>query len=206
MGRPIFRRYPLSGRSRRFLDYRSESAWQYPRQYFRPDIALNPHGNIPVNTSDRIILNWNPEEFGNDLYSLRAGTDANGEILIENMSRIKEYAVPASENIQYYTITRKSGSGTMPLSFRLDQNYPNPFNPVTNISFALSKPCVVSLEIINITGQKVASLVDGTMEAGNHTILWDSRDSNGQPLASGIYFYRLKTGDFIDTKKMMLLK
>ncbi len=80
-------------------------------------------------------------------------------------------------------------------------NYPNPFNPITEISFSLPAASHVKLEIYNIMGQKVATLVDGTIEAGEHTIQWD-----GSEAASGVYMYRLEAGEFVDTKKMILLK
>ncbi len=93
-----------------------------------------------------------------------------------------------------------------PTDFALLPNHPNPFNPTTQITFALPKACEAILEVYNIAGQKVATLVDGTLEAGEHTVQWDSRDQSGASVASGIYLYRLTAGEFKDTKKMILLK
>jgi hypothetical protein len=87
-------------------------------------------------------------------------------------------------------------TGTM-----LKGNYPNPFNPVTEISFSLVNSGDVKVEIFNVMGQKVATVVDGFMEAGQHTVLWDASD-----FSSGVYFYRLTAGDLVETRKMMLLK
>jgi len=94
----------------------------------------------------------------------------------------------------------------IPDAFELGQNFPNPFNPVTEISFSLPKSCEVTLEVFNITGQKVTTLINGFFEAGNHSVMWDSRATNGQSLASGIYLYRLKAGEASETKKMILMK
>jgi hypothetical protein len=94
----------------------------------------------------------------------------------------------------------------LPSDYSLSQNYPNPFNPITEISFSLPGACDVTLEIFNISGQKVATLINSRMEAGNHTIQWDSRENGGASVASGIYLYRLKAGKFVNTKKMTLLK
>jgi hypothetical protein len=94
----------------------------------------------------------------------------------------------------------------IPSDYNLSQNYPNPFNPITEISFSLPGACDVTLEIFNISGQKVASLVNGRLDAGNHMIQWDSRENGGASVASGIYLYRLKAGEFTDIKKMMLIK
>ena len=93
-----------------------------------------------------------------------------------------------------------------PNSFVLSQNYPNPFNTETVITFALPRSGNVKIEIFNILGQKVRELVDEKVTAGYKKVVWDGRDNAGQLLASGIYFYKIRTGDFIETKKMTLLK
>lgn len=80
-------------------------------------------------------------------------------------------------------------------------NYPNPFNPTTDISFSLPAASHVKLEVYNIMGQKVATVIDRFMEAGTHTVKWD-----GSKAASGVYLYRLEAGEFTETRKMMLLK
>ena len=85
--------------------------------------------------------------------------------------------------------------------FELIGNYPNPFNPTTTISFNLPQNEVVTLDVFNITGQKVATLVNGRMAAGRHDVLFDASD-----LPSGIYFYRLSAGSFQDMKRMVLIK
>lgn len=95
---------------------------------------------------------------------------------------------------------------TLPSGYDLFQNYPNPFNPVTTIEYTLPVRSHVNISIYNLLGQEVRTLVDGVMSYGNHTASWDGRNSNGLWAASGIYFYRLKTREFIQTKKMILLK
>ena len=90
---------------------------------------------------------------------------------------------------------------SLPVHFALLQNYPNPFNPTTEIGFALPTASDVRLDVFNTLGQTVATLVDGPLEAGEHTLLWDASN-----MASGVYFYRLTTGAFAETKKMVLLK
>ncbi len=94
----------------------------------------------------------------------------------------------------------------LPDAYRLDQNQPNPFNPFTQISFNLPEASGVILDVFNITGQKVATLINADLTAGIHHVGWDGADNNGQPVTSGIYFYRLRAGNFIETKKMMLVK
>jgi len=89
----------------------------------------------------------------------------------------------------------------LPNEYCLEQNRPNPFNPITEIRFGLPEPCDVSLEIFNIMGQKVKTLVVSHLDAGFHSYSWDASG-----YSSGIYFTRLKAGLFTDTKKMILLK
>lgn len=95
---------------------------------------------------------------------------------------------------------------SQPKTFSLLQNYPNPFNPVTKIDFSLAEGTNVRLEIYNVRGQRVRTLVDDHLAAGAHFVHWDSKDMNGQPVAAGIYFYRLTTDHRMATKKMLLLK
>jgi hypothetical protein len=97
-------------------------------------------------------------------------------------------------------------SAQIPLTYGLSQNYPNPYNLKTRIAYQLPQPGKVSLQVYNIRGQLVRTLVDESKSAGYHTVIWDSRNENGMEVSSGIYFYRIKTGNFTDTKKMILLK
>ncbi len=87
------------------------------------------------------------------------------------------------------------------LSYQLKQNYPNPFNPRTRIEFSLPKKERVELEIYNALGQKLQTLINQELETGNHFIDFDASDLN-----TGVYFYRIKTGEFTSTKKMVLIK
>ncbi len=94
----------------------------------------------------------------------------------------------------------------LPTTVQLSQNYPNPFNPSTTIRFYLPEAGTVSLSVYNIVGQRVANLIDGTVNSGYSEILWDGASDAGTPVASGIYFYRLDTPEGSITKRMMLLK
>jgi len=94
----------------------------------------------------------------------------------------------------------------VPDEFGLRQNYPNPFNPETNISFKLPHSSRVTLKVYNILGQEITTLVNRNMDAGYHNIKWDGRNSLGIRVASGIYIYRLRAGDFTKSLKMVLLK
>ena len=86
------------------------------------------------------------------------------------------------------------------------RNFPNPFNPTTTISYSLKENAKVSLTIFNIKGQKVKTLVNEVLPSGDHSADWNGRDSNGKQVSSGIYFYKLKAGDYQRVKKMILLR
>jgi hypothetical protein len=91
--------------------------------------------------------------------------------------------------------------GQVPEKFALNQNYPNPFNPSTTLEYSISKSSHVVLEVFNVLGQSVARLVDGELMAGTYKTIFDA-----SKLSSGVYLYRLKAGDFVQTQKMVLMK
>jgi len=95
---------------------------------------------------------------------------------------------------------------TRPEAFALANNYPNPFNPETTIKYALPDPADVRLEIYNMLGQQVRSLVAEPQNAGRYTVRWDATNESGHSLSTGIYFYRLVAGEFHKVEKMLLLK
>ncbi|RIK76763.1 hypothetical protein DCC62_10975 [candidate division KSB1 bacterium] len=101
-----------------------------------------------------------------------------------------------------YTIEHE----TLPEDFALFQNYPNPFNPTTEISFALPEASDVTLAIYNSSGQLVRLLASGQKAAGRHSLVWDAKDQFGVPVASGVYLYTLKAGNFVAQRKLILMK
>jgi hypothetical protein len=88
-------------------------------------------------------------------------------------------------------------------------NHPNPFNPYTTIEFSVVvglAPTHVLLEVFNIRGQRVRTLISEYMPSGNHSVVWDGRDDSGRPVGSGVYLYRLQAGEISETRRMLLLK
>ena len=92
-----------------------------------------------------------------------------------------------------------------PAPFTLQQNFPNPFNPSTTIPYSLSTSGHVRLDIFNITGQRVTTLVDTHIAEGAHTVSWNGRDESGKAVGAGIYLYRLVSGDHSEARKMLLI-
>lgn len=108
-----------------------------------------------------------------------------------------EYRINENSKKEFETVFIQE----LPTEVSLMQNYPNPFNPTTNISYNLPEKAQVRLEIYSALGQKIATLVNESVVAGSHTVVWDAQNN-----ASGIYFYRLFVGDVIKTQKMLLIK
>ncbi len=97
-------------------------------------------------------------------------------------------------------------SDGLPTRWMMSQNYPNPFNPTTEIAFDVPSRSHVTLNVYNVLGQQVATLVDQELARGSYTADWDGTSTSGTAAASGVYFYRLEADQYIDTKKMVLMK
>ncbi len=104
------------------------------------------------------------------------------------------------------TLSKNEMENIIPPDFALRQNYPNPFNPSTTITYALPKSGKVRLDIYNLKGQLVNTLVNQDMEAGVHSVVWNGTDKNKRAVASGVYFYRLSSPESSKTKRMLLMK
>ncbi|MBK9332458.1 MAG: T9SS type A sorting domain-containing protein [Ignavibacteria bacterium] len=162
--------------------------------------------NIPtacIGTQSQTTGNFNPKSplgvFANN------GTNPNGSYIL----RISDNAAGDTGSlrswtlkIDYNTITGVNNNVTsIPNEFSLNQNYPNPFNPSTKIAYTIPNNGLVTLKIYNLLGKEVASLVNEVKNAGSYEV-----NFNAANLSSGVYFYRLESGNFVDTKKMFLLK
>jgi flagellar hook assembly protein FlgD len=94
----------------------------------------------------------------------------------------------------------------VPREFFIAQNYPNPFNPRTTLSYGLPRDSEVRIDIFNVLGQRVLTLVDEYQTAGFKSVVWDGQDSGGGKVSSGVYFYTIEAGEYHDSKKMLLIK
>ena len=105
-----------------------------------------------------------------------------------------------------FTTVDNDNNDSEPLTLNLLQNYPNPFNPETTIAFNVPNSGLVKLEVYNLKGQKVKTLLNDNLSSGKHSVVWNGRDNNNKHVASGVYFYRLKSGVNSQTNKMILMK
>lgn len=139
----------------------------------------------------------------NELY----GVHMDSTERVENPSYIGSYLSTTSDHYPVWTrfdFTRLSSTArekSTPSTFALGQNYPNPFNPSTTISYQVASPSDVSLEVFDVLGRKVTTLVNSRQTAGTYSV-----NFNASRLSSGVYFYRLQAGTFVATKKMLLVK
>ena len=95
---------------------------------------------------------------------------------------------------------------TLPGGHELLQNYPNPFNAQTQITYRLPRTETLELQVYGLTGQLIRTLVDGVVSGGVHTVVWDGLNAAGESVSSGIYLVQLEAGNFIDTRRMLLLR
>ncbi|MCK4654352.1 MAG: T9SS type A sorting domain-containing protein, partial [Candidatus Cloacimonetes bacterium] len=177
-----------------------------------------PQGGLTLVESTAPIINWlslSPESetvFPDssviinvmfDATDLEIGTYDAQIVIISNDPENPETIIPIILNI----VEAGSNEILSPLITKLESNYPNPFNPTTTINFSLEEPCNVTLDIFNIKGQKVKTLADSKFEKGIYELTWDSTNSNGIAVSSGIYLYEFKiNGKSESVKKMLLLK
>jgi hypothetical protein len=94
----------------------------------------------------------------------------------------------------------------IPEVFALHQNYPNPFNPITTLRYDLPEQSMVNIIIYDIMGREVKSLINQTQDAGFKSVIWNATNDYGKPVSAGVYLYQIQAGEFVQTKKMVLLK
>ncbi len=125
--------------------------------------------------------------------------DANNPSGLSNVSSAEAY-------FEFSTDIDDDDNASLPTHFSLAQNYPNPFNPTTQIDYAVPQRSNVRIDVFNVQGQLVRTLVDEMKAPGFHSVEWDGRDNGNTDVASGIYFYRIAAGDFHESRKMVMLK
>ena len=120
------------------------------------------------------------------------------------------YCVPPSNGPFTMTIKENvlslNANRQLPSAFNLQQNYPNPFNPVTSINYQLASDTHVTLTVYDIMGQKIRTVVSEDQSAGFRSVVWNGKDNYNNPVSSGVYFYRLHAGNYIQTRKMILMR
>ena len=150
----------------------------------------------PVTTATRVVISLDPRDEAGD-----SGLDDGVEPDESYVYRV-EYEAEGGSILLFQT----ESIATPAIPLALEQNVPNPFNPATEISYYLPEAMDVRLEIYNISGRRVAVLADGRQPKGWQAVHWGGVDAGGRQVASGIYFYRLRAGKEVISKKMVLLR
>ena len=104
------------------------------------------------------------------------------------------------------TVIEAVGGTALPRTAALAQNYPNPFNPITSLRYDLPEQAQVTLTIYDLMGREIAKLVNTPQQPGFKSVQWNATDMYGKPVSAGIYLYQIQAGEFVQTKKMVLLK
>jgi len=95
---------------------------------------------------------------------------------------------------------------SIPITYVLHQNYPNPFNPITTLSYDLPEDALVNITIYDMMGRQINTLVSSQQTAGYRSVQWNGTNNIGQPVSAGLYLYTIQAGEFVQTKKMVILK
>jgi hypothetical protein len=149
-------------------------------------------------------INFDSMGIGAVIHLNRISTLNDRIIIFESFS--SETGIISISTGQHFFKDAVDPNAEIPMTYSLDQNYPNPFNPNTLIKYAIPKQSNVTIDVYNILGQKVVTLYDGEKPPGFYSITWNSLNAAGSTVASGIYFYKISAGEFLDTKKMVLIK
>ena len=133
---------------------------------------------------------------------------AGAQVTLFDLANLQRGAVAraTTDESGYFALPLASlGGSALPQGLALGQNYPNPFNPSTIIPYQLPTATQVQIDVFNVLGQHVATLVDAERQAGFHAAKWDATDAAGQAMAAGVYLYRLTVGGEQQIKRMVLI-
>ncbi len=196
-------------------------------------ITGSPAGGITINTNAPIITWVMPAQNSGLLYNLEISesSDMDNPTLIENLTQPLFNSYGLESNKTYYwrvrsktlqnnysnysniasfeitdNVTSVEEKDIVPDNYFMSQNYPNPFNPSTTIKFGLPNSGNVKLSIYNMLGQEIKTLVNNSLNAGTYSIIWDGTNNNGIKVTSGAYLYRINANNYIETKKLVLIK
>lgn len=157
--------------------------------------------------AENLNINTSQQNYSFDLIDINEITFSSNSLLLETMQDSYEFMF---SEILYLNFSEGTDAGESELipgfSAILKQNYPNPFNPNTNISFILEEPERVEIEIFNLKGQKIRTLVSGSYESGEFIVNWNGKNDDNRDEASGVYFYKMSTNNSSQMKKMILLR
>ena len=191
----------------------SHPEWNY---LLGDNFSKDIRGDIPVNsfhewivaietTEDNVEISW---LFNNIPDEFDIGIDTANDGFFDDMRNLSTFIL---ENNQSFVIRVGSGvlgieAEVLPIEFALHQNFPNPFNPVTTLRYDLPEQANVNIIIYDMLGRQVRTLVNQTQDAGFKSVIWDATNDFGKQVSAGVYIYQIQAGEFVQTRKMVLLK
>ena len=170
------------------FDVRFKDDWKVVKDYGEVEVMPTTE---TITIAYDIILN------AGEHYNWVLSSETLDDYVLEDAG---ELTVPSAER---FTLELKA---VVPATFTLHQNFPNPFNPITTLSYDLPEDSGVRLTIFDMLGNEVATLVNTNQQAGFKSVKWNATDSMGRPVSAGVYLYQIQAGEFVQTKKMVLLK
>jgi len=170
------------------FDLRFKDGWRVVKDYGEVEVMNNSETlaiayDIKIEAGEH--MNWVLTSASGEEYTLE-GTD--------------EIIVPTEET---FTLEKKA---IIPIAYTLHQNYPNPFNPITNLRYDLPERAQVTLTVFDLMGRQITQLVNTAQESGYKSVQWNATDMHGKPVSAGVYLYQIRVGEFVQTRKMVLLK
>ncbi|MCF7793307.1 MAG: T9SS type A sorting domain-containing protein [Candidatus Cloacimonetes bacterium] len=195
-----------------------------PSNEVEVDVVLSPPSNVTyqITAPMMVLFQWDPPEDTSRSFShYRVYKDS--ELVADNLLQTFYFDNYVTPGLHVYGISAvydnyesacvilqvnmtEAGNQLIPAKTELVGNSPNPFNPATDIEFTLNKETLTSIDIYNLKGEKVKTLLHEILPAANHSITWNGKDDNSKTVSSGIYFYNMKAGEYSATKKMIMLR
>ena len=160
-------------------------------------IAFQESDISVLTTSDTLTITYDIMLNAGEHYNWVLSSETLDDYVLEDAGEI---VVPSSER---FTLELRA---VVPDTFTLHQNFPNPFNPITTLSYDLPEQAEVTLTIYDLMGREITQLVNTNQQAGFKSVQWDATDSMGRAVSAGVYLYQIQAGEFVQTKKMVLLK
>jgi predicted outer membrane repeat protein len=160
-------------------------------------IAMDKAEIEVINPSQTLTISYDVVLDAGDHMSWILISESGEEYTLESTGEI---TIPTEET---FTLERKA---IIPISYTLHQNFPNPFNPITSLRYDLPEQAQVTLTVYDLMGREVTQLVNTTQEPGFKSVRWDATDRHGKPVSAGVYLYQIQAGEFLQTRKMVLLK
>jgi len=191
-----------------WIDFDVDSLWSFENHIFIDEPLVAGENFLKFRTPEEAETGVTYARFRfSDIRGLTAYIGAYDpilDLLFFPNGEVEDYLVTISE--EKSNIEKELDNGIVPKKYELSQNIPNPFNPTTEIHFALPKAEHVNLSIYNLVGQELRNIVNEHKDAGNYVATWDAKDDSGNQLPSGIYIYRMKAGNFVQSKKLIIAK